>query len=246
MSHVDAIVAELISTGLSPHQLTILVRLMAAMSTPLSGGIRVESPEGAAAEKRRAWDREYRRRRKANADSTRIHPTFHPNPPEIHPSESCNLLSSSLSKDGIQEVKKEPKSESKALAKKGSRLSSAATLSNEDREFAFQLGFDNAHIDQMWAEFVDYWSAVPGHRGIKLSWSATWRNRVRTLAERKPRGFSGNSPRPGSREDRQEKTYNAYQKLREYARSGSDDQGQGGHAGDAATGIVPFAKLARS
>jgi uncharacterized protein YdaU (DUF1376 family) len=33
--------------------------------------------------------------------------------------------------------------------------------------------------DELFAEFRDYWSSVPGQRGRKLDWLATWRNRVR-------------------------------------------------------------------
>jgi hypothetical protein len=38
-----------------------------------------------------------------------------------------------------------------------------------------------------WAEtekFIDYWRAQPGQRGVKLDWPATWRNWMRTAAER--------------------------------------------------------------
>jgi hypothetical protein len=34
------------------------------------------------------------------------------------------------------------------------------------------------------AEFVDYWRGVPGAKGKKLNWVATWRNRMRELEER--------------------------------------------------------------
>lgn len=27
--------------------------------------------------------------------------------------------------------------------------------------------------------FIDYWKAIPGSRGVKLDWSATWRNWMR-------------------------------------------------------------------
>lgn len=37
------------------------------------------------------------------------------------------------------------------------------------------------------AEFVDYWLAIPGSRGCKLDWDATFRNRVREVAARQPR-----------------------------------------------------------
>jgi len=36
------------------------------------------------------------------------------------------------------------------------------------------------------AEFLDYWSAVGGAKGCKLSWAGTWRNNVKMRAGRKP------------------------------------------------------------
>ena len=32
--------------------------------------------------------------------------------------------------------------------------------------------------------FRDYWVAVPGAKGLKLDWEATWRNRIREVAKR--------------------------------------------------------------
>jgi hypothetical protein len=40
-------------------------------------------------------------------------------------------------------------------------------------------------------KFRDYWSAVPGTRGVKLDWEATFRNFVRT---EKPAGRSAAVP----------------------------------------------------
>src|SRR5437660_1331440 len=37
-------------------------------------------------------------------------------------------------------------------------------------------------------EFRDYWHGVPGTRGCKLDWEATWRNRCREVAGRGARG----------------------------------------------------------
>lgn len=37
-------------------------------------------------------------------------------------------------------------------------------------------------------KFRDYWRAKPGAAGVKLDWEATWRNWVRSAAERGPRG----------------------------------------------------------
>jgi hypothetical protein len=33
------------------------------------------------------------------------------------------------------------------------------------------------------AEFLDYWIAQPGQRGVKTDWPATWRNWVRRQAK---------------------------------------------------------------
>lgn len=32
-------------------------------------------------------------------------------------------------------------------------------------------------------EFKDYWISVPGLRGVKLDWFATWRNKIRKLRQ---------------------------------------------------------------
>lgn len=49
-------------------------------------------------------------------------------------------------------------------------------------------------------EFRDYWRSVPGAKGRKTDWPATWRNRIRALIDRegKPNG-SSNHQKPGRR-----------------------------------------------
>jgi hypothetical protein len=195
---LHTIASALIGTGLNQSQLELLVELMAAMSTRLSGGNRVESPDGDAAERRRAWDRQYRREKRRGAKppastlSTR-------HPPDIHPTKvdsACNLLTS-LKKETSEEVREVSKKRGRAevveRAKKGTRLSSDALLSELDREFARGYGFSDSQIDGMWSEFVDYWIAIPGQRGVKLNWSSTWRNRIRQIGARN----GAHQPRPG-------------------------------------------------
>ncbi|MCA9101921.1 MAG: hypothetical protein KDA63_12250, partial [Planctomycetales bacterium] len=36
------------------------------------------------------------------------------------------------------------------------------------------------------AKFIDYWKAIPGSKGRKVDWDATFRNWIRRAAERKP------------------------------------------------------------
>lgn len=57
------------------------------------------------------------------------------------------------------------------------------------REHAFTA----AEAERIAESFRDYWHAAPGQKGVKLDWSATWRNWIRTEAQR--RGVRGASPR---------------------------------------------------
>lgn len=92
------------------------------------------------------------------------------------------LTSSSLfpEKEGIQEVSKKEKKKEVAARARGTRLTQTAELSAEDEQFAREHGI--ADPIAAWAEFIDYWISVPGQRGTKLDWSATWRNRVRMVS----------------------------------------------------------------
>ena len=59
------------------------------------------------------------------------------------------------------------------MRSKGSRLSEDWVPSNEEQDFARQLGIDpTSEADR----FRDYWIAQPGQKGVKTNWSSTWRN----------------------------------------------------------------------
>jgi hypothetical protein len=70
-----------------------------------------------------------------------------------------------------------PKKPSPETAKKGSRLA-LTDLPEEWMRFCIQERPD-LNPQEVFLEFVDYWKSVPGQRGLKLDWFATWRNRVR-------------------------------------------------------------------
>lgn len=57
--------------------------------------------------------------------------------------------------------------------------------SEADRKFAAELGCTEAEIESEAAGFVDYWIAKPGKEAIKLDWSRTWHNRIRSFCDRK-------------------------------------------------------------
>lgn len=64
---------------------------------------------------------------------------------------------------------------------RGSRLPDGWQPGPELEQFARELGLDPVAVT---AEFADYWRGVPGAKGVKLDWDATFRNRCRELAGR--------------------------------------------------------------
>jgi DnaT-like ssDNA binding protein len=74
----------------------------------------------------------------------------------------------------------------------GSRLPDEWVPSNALCDFARGLGFGERAIDEAVAEFRDYWRGVPGQRGRKLDWDATFRNRLRETASKQRGNAHGN------------------------------------------------------
>lgn len=69
---------------------------------------------------------------------------------------------------------------------RGTRLPADWKLSEADLAYAAEQGFNLAQTERIAEVFADYWRALAGGKGVKLDWSATWRNWVRREAERKP------------------------------------------------------------
>lgn len=71
---------------------------------------------------------------------------------------------------------------------RGTRLSPDWRPSSELVEFALSEGLTPGEITRAVDEFLDYWCDVPGHRGLKLGWDRTFKNRIRAIVDkRKPR-----------------------------------------------------------
>jgi len=129
-------------------------------------------------DKRRAWDRERKRRKKAESNSTGIPP----NSTGIPAEQSCIIREKK--EEAIQEEVKEKK-ESKRVAR-GTRIPPDFAIDDCDREFAASLGIPPDTVEAETPQFIDYWSSVPGAKGVKLDWKATWRNRMRDLKKYLP------------------------------------------------------------
>lgn len=67
---------------------------------------------------------------------------------------------------------------------RGTRIADNWTPSEADRAFAKQEGFSEWEIQREGQKFRDYWTACAGAKGVKLDWPATWRQWIRSGAER--------------------------------------------------------------
>lgn len=84
------------------------------------------------------------------------------------------------------EIREEEETEANASAKKiGSRLPADWRLPKALGDWAVSQGMSEAEARQEADKFRDYWIGIPGKGGVKLDWSATWRNWVRkAIADR--------------------------------------------------------------
>ena len=71
---------------------------------------------------------------------------------------------------------------SRATEGRGSRLPPEWQPDDETQAWVREQGIDP--LGQTLAEFRDYWAGVPGARGTKLDWDATFRNQIRRIASR--------------------------------------------------------------
>jgi len=78
-----------------------------------------------------------------------------------------------------------------ARNRRGTRLSSDWAPSEELQAWARANGIADPLAPL--AEFRDYWAGVAGAKGVKLDWEATYRNRLRQVAQR-----AKGRPEPGS------------------------------------------------
>ncbi|HSE46366.1 MAG TPA: hypothetical protein VLA89_13655 [Gemmatimonadales bacterium] len=75
----------------------------------------------------------------------------------------------------------------RGAAKRGQRLPDDFVIADEMWSWADKQGFDHDWVVRETERFADYWWAVPGQRGVKLDWAATWRNWLRRAADDRPK-----------------------------------------------------------
>lgn len=88
---------------------------------------------------------------------------------------------------------------------KGARISNDFTPSTTDLAWAAHE-YPALDLKAVTAEFIDYWLGVAGSKGVKLDWSATWRNSVRRAGQFRSRS-TGSTNRPQIAQQFGSKTY---------------------------------------
>lgn len=82
--------------------------------------------------------------------------------------------------------------EAPTTAKKGSRLAVDWRPSEKDVRYAVMHGIKGRWLENTIANFVGYWSNLPGAKALKLNWSQAWEGEVRkeALAQRHKPGMT--------------------------------------------------------
>jgi hypothetical protein len=173
MSGVGSLVRKLIEAGASADVAAEMVA--EAFAAGIASAPKVVD---AAAEKRRARDRErqaeIRRNRQKSAESAESADAAPPTKTSLPP-----LLPSE------EKGKDEPLVRPKARRDDTStRLPADWTPSSEDFQFALDEGLAPREVHRQAARFRDYWHGKPGAAGRKLDWPGTWRNWIRNEADK--------------------------------------------------------------
>lgn len=84
-------------------------------------------------------------------------------------------------------------------------------------ELVAQMRSEHPHVDLRaeHVKFTDYWRSIPGAKGRKADWSATWRNWIRRAAENQPR-HNGNNGANGHRVAASDAAFAAAQALKDF------------------------------
>ena len=167
-----ALIADLVRAGVAPE---LVARVAAAIADVRAEGASTREENRAAARKARNA-----RYYKTRSDDLRRFKTS-----EILPPSPLKETSPTPPKENNPTPSNTTGSARTHAHARGGRLPEGWTPSKALCDFADGLGVGGHLFDEAVAEFRDYWRAVPGQRGIKLDWDATFRNRLRETAGKK-------------------------------------------------------------
>ncbi len=169
MTVLSDIIDRMVDAGMSAGEAGAIVAEVYA------AGVASASQRSNGAERTRRW------RHKASQNVTERHTTeTSPNVTKRHEPSQCDASAVSY-RDTI--IKKDKRQNSERPSR-GTRIASDWSPSSHDRHIAKQEGFSEKETDREALRFRDYWTGRAGSGGVKLDWAATWRNWVRTSAEK--------------------------------------------------------------
>ncbi|MFW6341275.1 MAG: hypothetical protein ACOC0Q_10440, partial [Wenzhouxiangella sp.] len=116
------------------------------------------------------------------SDSVLPDPTSDHGAKDVVPrTEALGLNPDSLNPDSLNPEKREGAPAGAAPAKKGTRIPDGFPTADELDWAEAECPHVDSNVEA--AKFIDYWRGVPGQKGVKLDWPATWRNWIRRAAE---------------------------------------------------------------
>lgn len=180
---LGALISRMIAAGVSAEEAGALAAEIYAL------GVASASVRSPGAERTRRW----REKKASHCDGFR-HQTSRgdasteasQNVTERHKPSQCDADAVS----NIDTTIKNTSKQNSARASRGTRIADDWAPSPVEREFAKLEGLADSEINREAARFLDYWKSKAGSNGVKLNWTATWQNWIRTAAER-----LGRSPR---------------------------------------------------
>lgn len=180
MTVLSALINRMIDAGVPPGEAgSIAAEIYAA-------GVASASVRSAGAERTRRW------RHKTSQNVTKRHSDeATPNVTERHKPSQCDATAV-LYRDTNTKISKRRNSERPS---RGTRIDPTWAPSDADKLVARQEGFSDGEIDREALRFRDYWTGRAGSGGVKLDWAATWRNWVRTSAEKLGKTPQSSEPR---------------------------------------------------
>lgn len=81
------------------------------------------------------------------------------------------------------ETEEESNDSSKPRSKRGMRIPPDWKPSPDEIDWQREQGIADDLARRELPRFLDYWTAAPGQKGVKLDWPATWRNWLRTAVD---------------------------------------------------------------
>lgn len=125
---------------------------------------------------------------------SRVPSTPHPCTSYTHNKEITNKEQISNKEDGGETLTPPTSDNDSCKSKKQNNRGTSFNLETipEDWKNVAEKLDPDLDPEKLFEEFADYWRAVPGERGRKKDWLATFRNHIRNLPEWKRKNFSKN------------------------------------------------------